>query len=114
MTVIYTCDDIAIIKIQTLSITPEKFLMLLLSSPFPSSLGPWYCPAFCHSRFGCILDKWNQVVQSLSPSSFLMMPLTELSAQTLGGGTAMGELLFGLSVSTCGKTHDKLTRSRCN
>lgn len=40
MTVIYTCDAIAIIKIQTLSITPEKFLMLLLSSSFPSSPGP--------------------------------------------------------------------------
>lgn len=40
MTVIYTCDAIAIIKIQTLRITPEQFLTLLLSSSFPLALGP--------------------------------------------------------------------------
>lgn len=90
MTVIYTCDAIAIIKIQTLCITPEQFLALLLSSSFPSSPGPWFFSAFCHSRFGCILDKWNQVLQSLSPSSFLMMPLTELRAQTLAVGDCNG------------------------
>ena len=80
MTVIYTRDAITIIKIEHLSITPKKFLVLLFSPCFPSSPGSWYWSAFRHSRFGCILDKWNHVVRSLSPSPFSIMPPTELRA----------------------------------